>query len=340
MYQRIAISCLCFAMWAIVSVHSVFANPIEIVFGAGSSSDLSADRLYNTFSDQLSLPGSRFKVKLMVRGEGGSDEQNFYSVRRGRMQMGGVSYGAISTVIPELAVLNAPFLFESYDEIDFVLSNGLQDIINDMLYQNGLVGFRHIPASWHIIYSKKPLLLPRGARNLRMRSRIDASSFLFLKALQADVIHITGTEVIPSLQTGLIDAGETNSFVYTLGGIYTEAPNLTMSRHVPSVTAIIGNKEWWDSLTLREKEMINNALAPAWIWRSGMRLDETRLLAKYKTEGVQIHNLTAANRQKWIEKSFSSHKELVSRIGGGAEELYRKIINSTNAYRAQNKLTQ
>jgi TRAP-type C4-dicarboxylate transport system substrate-binding protein len=276
----------------------------------------------------------------MVRGEAGSDEQNFYSVRRGRMQMGGVSYGAISTVIPELAVLNAPFLFESYDEIDFVLSVALQAKINEMLDKNGLVGFRHIPASWHIIYSKTPLLRPYAAKNLRMRSRIDASSFLFLKALEADVIHVTGTEVITSLQTGLIDAGETNSFVYTLGGIYTEAPHLTMSRHVPSVTAIIGNKKWWDSLSLSEQEMVNTALAPVDMWRSGMRADETRLLSKYKLEGGNIHYLTQEARQEWVEKSLSSHKELVSRIGGGAQEMYTEIIHATRIFRAENKARQ
>lgn len=195
------------------------AATVPLTIGAAAMPELASDRYYHAFGDTLSAPGSSFDVKVMVRGEGGSDEQNFANVRRGRMQMGGISYAAISTVVPELAVLNAAFLLESYDEIDFILANGLEERINATFAKNGLVGLRHIPASWNIVYGKRPILWPADAKHVRMRSRIDSGSQLFLQALESDVIHVAATEVIPSLQTGLIDAGETNSFVYLLNGL-------------------------------------------------------------------------------------------------------------------------
>ncbi len=249
------------------SVSTVQAQKIPLTVGAAAMMDLASDRLYHEFGANLSGPDSEFDVRLMVRGEGGSDEQNFNSVRRGRMQMGGISYGAISTVIPELAVLNAPFLFDSYEEIDFVLAAGLEDTVNAMMEDVGLVGLGQNTASWHIVYSKlDPILWPEDAKEVRMRSRVDESSILFLQALDADVIHISATEVIPSLQTGLIDAGETNSFVYFLNWVYTEAPQLTLTNHVPSVTAFIANQRWWTGMTQAQRDTVIAALAPRETW--------------------------------------------------------------------------
>ncbi len=305
------------------------AQKIPLTVGAAAMMDLASDRLYHEFGANLSGPDSEFDVRLMVRGEGGSDEQNFNSIRRGRMQMGGISYGAISKAIPELAVLNAPFLFDSYEEIDFVLKTGLEDTVNAMIGEIGLVGLGQNTASWHIIYSKTdPILWPRDARGVRMRSRVDESSILFLQALDADVIHISATEVIPSIQTGLIDAGETNSFVYFLNGFYSEAPQLTWTMHVPSITAFIANERWWTGMTQVQRDTVIGALAPRETWNVPMREDERRLMREYAERGAVIHHLTDEMRSRWKDVTWPTHRALIDGIGGRAQELYDVVLQA------------
>lgn len=304
------------------------SEKVSLTVGAAAMMDLASDRLYQEFGAALAGPDSEFDVKLMVRGEGGSDEQNFNSVRRGRMQMGGISYGAISTAIPELAVLNAPFLFDSYEELDFVLAAGLADTINAMMGDVGLVGLGQNAASWHIVYSKTPLIEPGDARGVRMRSRIDASSILFLQELEADVIHLSATDVIPSLQTGLINAGETNSFVYLLNGIYTEAPHLTLTNHVPSITGFIANKPWWTGMTDKQRATVIEALAPRETWNAPMRADEQRLLKQSRDRGVTIHALSPEMRAKWKEAVLPSHRALIEDIGGRSQEIYDVVMEA------------
>lgn len=308
---------------------------IPLTIGAAAMQDLASDKFYHAFGETLSGPGSPFAVKVMVRGEGGSDEQNLSAVRRGRMQMGGISYAAISTFVPELAVLNAAFLLTSYDEVDFILANGLEDRINAMFRANGLVGLRHIPASWNIVYGKRPILWPADARKVRMRARIDSGSQLFLKALESDVIHVAATEVIPSLQTGLIDGGETNSFVYLLNGIYTEAPHLVMTRHMPSITVVIANLDWWNSLTEDQRTLVDRALPPAPEWRRQMRADEDRLIAVAQSKGITVHELTADMQKAWETAAAASHPPLLRDIGGDAQAIYNLVVAGKAAYAAR-----
>ena len=305
-------------------------SPLTV--GAAAMIGLASDRLYHEFGDALSVQGSPFDVKLMVRGEGGSDEQNFNSVRRGRMQLGGVSYGAISTAIPELAVLNAAFLFDSYEELDFVLATGLKDTINEMIENVGLHSLGQNTASWHIVYGKTPILWPADAQGVRMRSRIDESSILFLQTLDADVIHLSATDVIPSLQTGLIDAGETNSFVYLLNGVFTEAPHLTLTNHVPSITGFVANQGWWNSLTNEQHQAIDKALAPRHTWSIPMRADEQRFLRQYAERGVTIHELSPEMRERWKAVALPSHRTLIDNIGGRAQEIYDLVLEAKASY--------
>ena len=304
-----------------------FSKTVSLTLGAGSNPQLQSDRLYKSFAEKLSKIENSFKVRLMTNQEGGSDEQNFYQVRRGRMQMGGVSYGAISTVVPELAVLNAAFLFDSYEEIDFILENGLEKELNSKFLSNGLIGLRHIPASWHILYGKKPHIMPSDFKNIRVRSRIERSSHLFLKSLGADVIHVSGVEVVTSLQTGLIEAGETNSFVYFLTGFHSEAPNLTFSKHVPSVTAIIANKKWWDTLSLDYQNKIKFSLAPSQEWRDSLRDDEQKLFNVYTQKDlVKVNYLSEKQRRDWKNISMPSRSQLIDELGDEARNLYKLIL--------------
>ncbi|MGB1876682.1 MAG: hypothetical protein ACPHGY_07130, partial [Rhodospirillaceae bacterium] len=60
-------------------------------------------------------------LELLVRGETGSSEERLNSLRRNRLQFVSSPLGSGAAMIPELAVLQLPFLFESTPEADFVL---------------------------------------------------------------------------------------------------------------------------------------------------------------------------------------------------------------------------
>ena len=63
----------------------------------------------------------RLSVRLLIRGEAGPEETLFMGLRRGKIQVAGISTSGISLILPELDVLRAPFLFDSIAEVGFVL---------------------------------------------------------------------------------------------------------------------------------------------------------------------------------------------------------------------------
>ena len=65
------------------------------------------------------------------------------------------------------------------------------------------------------------------------------SARLFAQSIGADMIPLGYGEIVPSLQTGLIDAGENSISLYARTGISAEAPYLTLTRHVFGMSVIV-----------------------------------------------------------------------------------------------------
>ena len=168
------------------------------------------------------------------------------------LQFANLSAMAVSAVVPEMAVLYAPFLFDNEAEADFIYDNYLTPFYRELLAAKGL----HL-VSWYEIgfvdvYGKQPLLVPEDARGRRFRVGAGPAARLFAASLEADVIPLGFADVVPSLQTGLIEAGENAVSLYARTGIAGEAPHLTITDHSFGVSAIVASKDWWDSTRSRD----------------------------------------------------------------------------------------
>ena len=111
---------------AVLPLRVWVAGKIPATIAAFSSPALAADALYLNMAAQLeNAPGDPFDVRALVRGELGSDEAHFYALRRGRIQIAGVGFQSVSTAVPELTVLNSAYLFDSWDEVDFIYETAI-----------------------------------------------------------------------------------------------------------------------------------------------------------------------------------------------------------------------
>lgn len=316
----------------------LLAAGIPATIASFSQPNLSSDAAYRELAVNLArAPGAPFDVKLLILGELGSDEQHFTAMRRGRVQIVGVGYQSISTAVPELAVVNAPFLFASWDELDFVLDNFAAPFIDTLLEAKGIHALRHYGMVWHGIYARKPLLEPADAAKLRYRATIDTGSQLMAAELKADMIQVSGTEILTGLQTGLLDAGETNELVYVMTAIDSQAKHWTYTRHTASIVGILTDKKWYDRLTPEQKVAVDNGYPEIGRARAAIRADGPRELARATARGAVVHELTAEARARWIDATRPVHRRLIDDAGGQTQKLYDIIMDGKRAFAARAK---
>lgn len=275
--------------------------------------------------NKAAYPG--LELQMFVNGQLGTEETIMANVRRGRVQYGGTSLHGMSSVVPELSVILAPYLFDSYEEVDFVSDNYLTPVFTEMLAQRGLTFLQWSEVGWNHIYCREPRLEPEEFRGVKMRASNATAPQVFTDLIGADNIPLPFGETLQSLQTGLIECGQSGAGQYLLSGIAEEAPHYTLTGHAYDSGVQFANSGWYESLPAGAREVLQNALDGQQESRDLVREAIAAQELEWQEAGrVTFHALTEEQKSRWREAAKGSHQELIDRIGGRAQEIYDLIL--------------
>ncbi len=311
------------------------AEPLEVTIADITFANTFAQDQWLTFQRNIERAGGdEFDLKMLITGQLGSEEQVLSGLRRGRVQYASLSALFASTVVPEAALLYGTYLFESFEEADFIYDNYLTALFTELLAEQGLHFVAWNEVGFHHLYAKRPIMSPDDAAGLRFRVSASRASTLLAQILKADVIPLGFGEIVVSLQTGLIEAGENGATLYATSGAATEAPHLTLTRHAFGVSLIVSAKNWWDQLTDRQQEILTAAFpSPAEV-RPLARAETQEILSSAPERGFTVHTLSDDQLAAWRAATAGTAETLANEIGGRAPEIYATILEGKRAFRA------
>ncbi len=267
------------------------------------------------------------ELQMSVNGQLGTEETILNQARRGRIQYAGLSLHGMSSAVPELSVILAPYLFESHEEVDFVTDNYLTPVFTEMLAERGLAFIQWSEVGWNHIYCREPRLEPGEFRGVKMRASTAVAPQVFTDAIGADNIPLPFDETLPALQTGLIECGQSGGGQYLLSGIAEEAPHYMLTRHAYDSGVQFANSQWLDSLPEEARQALENALDGQQENRGIVRGAVAELEREWQEAGrVAFHKLSEEQRVRWRAATEGSHRKLIERIGGRAQEIYDLIL--------------
>lgn len=301
--------------------------PFSYAIGGTTAPGDPGDMMWQKYLENAkTLSNGAADVKPLIRGETGGEENMMGALRRNRIQVAGFSESGMSKQIPEYAVINLPFLFDSAEEADFVIDNHLADFFRPLTEAAGMEVLSWMEVGFMNLYAPKPMLSPNDAQGQRLRALQSRSSIMFMEAIGADVINVTIPELIPSLQTGLVDGGETSVMMYTRSGVADYAPVYTLTEHAYSTAVLVANKRWFDGLSPEQRRVVRAAQPKIEETRAFMRGENAKQLAEIEAKGVKIVRLTPEQRAAWAEATRANHAKLIAEIGGRAQEAYDLIL--------------
>lgn len=315
---------------------SLASSQQEVVVGGRAGPGTPGDVYWTKFADDLSrLSENRLNAKLFIRGEIGPEETLFMGLRRNTVQLGGISTSGLSLAVPELSVIRIPFLFENNAELEYVLESGVKDFVGELLYDKNLVMFDWQSAGWLNFYSTFPIRQPSDLTNKRMRISVEDASIEFMKALGADFAQISFSDVLPALQTGLLDGGEQSTQLYITGGFSDYAEYFTLSRHAYVVAIVVGNRRWYDGLSATDQDIVRQSV-PTDIWyRQMYRSQDDAALARLAQQGLKLTTLSKDELAVWRDTVSDLPAHLVAKSGPRAQELYDMILAAKRDFAAQ-----
>ncbi len=298
----------------------------EVNIGGTATPGTPGEAMWLSFRQRAeAASGGRFHLRTLIYGQLGSEEQLLSGLRRGRIQYANLSAQVLSTVVPELTLLYAPFLFDSAAQADYVYDRYLTSVFRSLLAEQGIHLVTWYEIGFHDVYAREPLLVPADARGRRFRIASSLNARLFAEAIGADPVLLGFGEIVPSLQTGLVEAGENSVSVYAHTGIAGEAPHLTLTHHALGMSVIVAPRAWWEGLAAEDRRILEQSFPPVTESRRQVRAEMAGDLRAAGALGITVHPLDAAARDAWRRATRGVTQALIEEIGGRSGEVYAAI---------------
>lgn len=278
----------------------------------------------------LDADPSDIRLEFFIHGELGNDDAVLSALRRGRVSIAGPSLTGLAGLIPETAVISLPYLFETPSDADAFFKCCARNLFEPLFEEKGLIFLGWSEAGWKSVYANKPVILPADAEPLRFRSPAALTSTVFVQELGADAVFIGLNDIVPSLETGMIDGGLATVPFYW-GTVSKIAPHYTVTAHAYEVAPFLANANWWQGAAPEQQAALRGAFDRYGDEAEAVRAFDKDLLGKLRADDrVTIHDLGAERREEWIKIGRASHERALQKIGGRARQVYESILSAQN----------
>ncbi len=293
-------------------------------------------RLYKKRVQKAS--GKRIKVKVYLGGTMGDENATVRMAARGRIQGVAASTGALASLVTELNSVEAPFVFRSAKEADYVIDKFLDKPLRKLFRKRGLVvgfynenGFRHFG-----IRGSKPILTPADLRGKKIRSQETYVHLQMWKALKVSAQAIPTTEVLTALKTKAVDGFDQALLFAIAASWYKSVDHVTLSGHIYQPAIITFNKAWFDSLP-RDLQgvLLDEGKKITRKGRRAVRKILPQLIDIIAGACVQVHELTPAQRKKFEQATRKVRGKIRSHYGKSGRKIMGLIEKGVKEYRAK-----
>lgn len=169
-----------------------------------------------------------------------------------------------SGIDPRFGTINAPFLYDSYEQAEAAIEGGALDAYTELAAEHGveLLGFGE-SGFRQVTTSSTPIAGPEDLAGLKIR--VPGSS-LFLDIfteLGADPITMNFSEVFTSLQSGTIDGQENPYDVIYSNGLTEVQDYMSVWNYIYDPLMLGMNQAEFESLSPEDQEIVREAAAAA-----------------------------------------------------------------------------
>jgi len=277
----------------------------------------------------------RLKFKLYGGGVSGDEPDVLRKIRFGQLHGGAMTGHGIGYIYSPARVLEIPFLFRSYDEVDHVRAQ-LMPEIREGFHQNGFELLGWMEVGFIQLFSRVPIYSIDDMKKRRIWLwQGDPLGTAFFAASGLSPVPLPITEVFTSLSTGLIDT----TIAPPLGAIalqwFTKTPYMTDIPVMDGIGGLIVSRKFFDGLPKDLQQLLRRTGEEA-----GARLlvetrrDNEKSLAVLKQHGITFTS-EWKDKDSYLFDLRDRAAAMLARDGYIPAPLYEKARKSLNDYRAR-----
>jgi TRAP-type transport system periplasmic protein len=245
------------------------------------------------------------KLLLFMGGQLGAEIETLEGAQLGTIQMWAGSTGAIESLIPDFGVFDLPFLWESTDELYYVLDNVVKEPLFQKFDQIGLKAVAWSENGWrHFANKKQPIHTPADLQKIKWRSQESEVHLAMWEAFGATASPVNMTEVFSALQTGMVDGADNSLLILSATGWWETMEYLTISNHIYQPGVLAFNINFWNTLPEEYQQiLIEEFTKSTTLARTALAEFEPEMIEVFKAMGYKVNTLTPDERALFVEQT-------------------------------------
>jgi TRAP-type C4-dicarboxylate transport system substrate-binding protein len=253
--------------------------------------------------------GGRMGFKIYA-GTQGEDKDVMRKIRLGQLQSAGITGVGTGEISSKLRILDAPFLFQNYDEVDYVHSVMASELEQEFL-NNGFVLLGWAEVGFVYVYTNTPVRSIEDMKGVKMwmweGDQIAEAAF---RALGIKPIPMSVVDVLTSLQTGLINGAYTSPLAALALQWNTRVKYMMGTPLADASGAVVMAKKKFDTLPPDLQEIL---------LRNGRKYMAELTLKSREENAASIQTLKK-NGIQWIEVTDKKTLQEFQRTGKAARQ--------------------
>ncbi|MFQ6675762.1 MAG: TRAP transporter substrate-binding protein DctP [Fidelibacterota bacterium] len=274
--------------------------------------------------------GGDVVLRIYPGGVAGDERDVIRKIRIGQLQAAAVTVEGLATISASMKVFFVPLLVESLEELNYIrvrLRPGLKKELEGKGFK--LLGWADV--GWVYWFTREAVYTPDDLRALRLFNWAGDYRWIELwKKGGFQPVPLASMDVLPALQTGLIDAISTTPLAALSFQWFAVAPHMLNLKWGVLMGAIIISLKAWESIPpvhhatlLRVSREVEGR---AWTLIPEME----RAVRVMEEHGLTVHDITPEQKGAWMSLTRSFYP----RIRGDVvpQEVFDRALELKEAY--------
>lgn len=256
------------------------------------------------------------KYLVFPDGSQGGEADMVRRMRIGQLQGALMSVVGLREIEPSIAALQAmPLMFRSWEEVDYVREK-IRPAMEQKFLAQGFVVLAWGDAGWVRFFSKKPALLPDDYKSMKFFAwGGEVEQQEIMKRLGYTPVPLETADILPAIQTGMIDAVPSTPYFALATQVYNTAGHMLDLNWAPIVGAFVITKKSWDAMTPATQQALRTASVRVGAEiRAHARKEVDEAVAAMQKRGLTVHTLNAEQRQAWAALAERLHPQIRGRM--------------------------
>ncbi len=268
----------------------------------------------------------QIKLRIYPNGVVGGENDTIRKMKIGKIHASAMSSIGLAELTDQIQAFTLPMGYNSYDEIDKV-KDVMYDDISDGLAESGFKLLFLVDIGWVYWFSANEISVPQDLMNSKIYTTAgDYVTVDLFKKFGFNAIPVSETDILVSLQTGMIDSMPTVPILSLSSGWSALLPNMLDVKWGAFVGAVIVDERVWNLIKPEHQEaMIAISRDIGKKYQESGREMEKNALEVMQQYGLKIKKPNEEELEEWKKFKAQITPDVVNAFL--TDDIYNKVIS-------------